>query len=323
MPALLRSASLTGYAELAREAGLDPIALLCSRWGCRCPACAGRTEELSADAVSRATRAVGAAAAATKHSGCAWPNRAGCRTSVRSACWCARSRPCGGPRGTAALHPPAQLRTDPEDRGGRRGRVDPQELVVGRAAGYGNRPNLLSACCSVCSRSFSARIGGRGYVCFAHSAPKDRTVHRRVFGPARRIRSRFQRHRLRRARSRRAQSRRRPGHSALCTPGPRSKPGRNARQHRQRCRQLVFVLLPAGHCSSKWSPTTWASRGAPCIGNLRARRRDLQRNRRRRAPGTRGALRRRWRPAAVGGLGAAGLLRTQRVFALVPAKFRR
>ena len=51
MPALLRSASLTGFADLAREVGLDPIALL-SEAGLPVSVLREPDRKLSADAVS-------------------------------------------------------------------------------------------------------------------------------------------------------------------------------------------------------------------------------------------------------------------------------
>ena len=324
MPALLRSASLTGYAELAREVGLNPIASVCSRWGCRCPRCASPTGSCLPTPWPRYS-SCRRSAVATNPSGCAWPNRAGCRTSVRSACWCARSRPCGVRFEELLrfihLHN-AALILKIEEAGGVV--VIREELVVGRAAAMRQSTELAIG---VLFRLLTVFLG-------PHWRP--RLCVLRAFGAEG---------------PHRALARVRFDASSSITISTAS----SATRVTSTCR--ILAPTPSWRAMhAKSSKRAWAtSAAAPptmsgnwcsccCLPGIAARRssrkhlgvtrrtvhRQLARegetfsaHRRRRAPGTRGALRRRWRPAAVGSLGAAGLLRTQRVFALVPASFRR
>ncbi len=148
-----------------------------------------------------------------------------------------------------------------------------QELVVGRAAVIRQSTELAVG---VLFRLLTVFLGPQWrprYVCFAHSAPKNRTMHRRVFGSRVEFDHDF--------------------NGIVCdprdldVPNPGADPvmAHYARQVLEASlgdkrgstandvRQLVFVLLPAGRCTSKWSPSTWASRGAPCIGSWSAKAR--------------------------------------------------
>ena len=247
MPALLRSASLTGYAELAREAGLDPIALL-SEVGLPISVLRGPDRKLSADAVSALLEL------SAQRSG---DQSFGLRM--------AESRRLSnlGPIGLLMREEPtlrraleellrfghlhnAALFLKIEEASGVV--VIREELVVGRAAGVRQSTELAIG---VLFRLLTVFLGPDWRprrVCFAHSAPKDRTVHWRVFG--RRVEF---------------------GHDFngivcdardLDVPNPGADPviaryarqvleaslGATRRSTANDVRQLVFVLLPAGHC---------------------------------------------------------------------------
>ena len=93
MTSLIRSAVLTSFADVAAACGLDARALL-AEVGLPLRCLDEPDLKMSADAVA-ALLELRRTAAATKHSACAWRNRGACRTSARSACWCATSRRCG------------------------------------------------------------------------------------------------------------------------------------------------------------------------------------------------------------------------------------
>ena len=87
-------------------------------------------------------------------------------------------------------------------------------------------------------------------------------------------------------------------------------------------RQLVLVLLPAGHCRVELVAQHLGVTGARCSGSWRARARPSATSSRARGATS---LRATWTTgqAADGSVGAAGVLGAQRVFALASAKFRR
>ena len=248
MPALLRSASLTGYAELAREAGLNPIALMLE---VGLPLSALREPDLkiSADAVA-ALLELSAQGSGDETFG------------LRMA----ESRRLSnlGPIGMLVREEPTLRRAFEEllrfihlhnsalilkieEAGGVV--LIRQELVVGRAAVIRQSTELAVG---VLFRLLTVFLGPQWrprYVCFAHSAPKDRAMHRRVFGSRVEFDHDF--------------------NGIVCdprdldVPNPGADPvmAHYARQVLEASlgdkrgstandvRQLVFVLLPAGRCS--------------------------------------------------------------------------
>jgi len=244
----LRSASLTGYADLAREAGLDPISLL-SEVGLPVSALREPDLKISADAVRELLET------SAQRSG---DQAFGLRLAEF------RRLSNLGPIGLLLREEPtlrraleavlrfshlhnAALFLKIEEAGGVV--VIREELVVGRAAPLRQSTELALG---VLFRLLTVFLGPNWRprrVCFAHSAPKDRSVHWRMFG--RRIEF---------------------GHDFngivcdardLDVPNPGADPvmAHYARQVVEASlgdaragtandvRQLVFVLLPAGHCS--------------------------------------------------------------------------
>jgi len=247
MPALLRSASLTGYAELAREVGLDPLVLM-SEVGLPLSALREPDLKISADAVAALLEL------SARGSG---DETFGLRM--------AESRRLSnlGPIGMLVREEPTLRRAFKEllrfihlhnsalvlkieEAGGVV--VIRQELVVGREAPIRQSTELAVG---VLFRLLTVFLGPQWRprcVCFAHSAPKDRSTHRRVFDARVEFDHDFS--------------------GIVCdprdldVPNPGADPvmAHYARQVLESSlgdkrgstandvRQLVFVLLPAGHC---------------------------------------------------------------------------
>lgn len=247
MPALLRSASLTGYADLARAAGLDPIALL-SEVGLTGSALREPDRKLSADTVS----ALLELAAQRSGDECFGLRMAESRRLSNL-----------GPIGLLMREQPtlrraleellrfshllnAALFLKIEEAGGVV--VIREELLVGRAAAVRQSTELAIG---VLFRLLTVFLGPDWRprrVCFAHSAPQDHAVHWRVFGRRVEFVHDF--------------------NGIVCdardldVPNPGADPvmARYARQVLEASggerrgstandvRHLVFLLLPAGHC---------------------------------------------------------------------------
>ena len=247
MPALLRSASLTGFADLARGAGLDPIALL-SEAGLTVSVLREPDRKLSADAVS----ALLELAAQRSGDECFGLRMAESRRLSNL-----------GPIGLLMREQPtlrralaellrfshlhnAALFLKIEEAAGVV--VIREDLMVGRAAAVRQSTELALG---VLFRLLTVFLGPNWRprrVCFTHSAPKDRAVHWRIFG--RRVE--FDR----------------DFDGIVCdardldVPNPGADPvmARYARQVLEASvgdtpgsiasdvRHLVFVMLPAGHC---------------------------------------------------------------------------
>ena len=248
MPALLRSACLTGYAELAREKGLDPIALM-SEVGLPLAALREPDRKVPADAV------------------CALLEQSAQRSGDLSfGLRLAESRrPSNlGPIGLLVREEPtlrraleallryghlhnAALILKIEEAGGVV--VIREELVVGRATVVRQSSEIAVG---VLFRLLTIFLGPNWRprrVCFAHSAPKDRTVHWRVFGRGVEFGHDF--------------------NGIVCdardldVPNPGADPvmagyarqvleaslGDTCSSTANDVRQLVFVMLPAGHCT--------------------------------------------------------------------------
>jgi len=247
MPALLRSASLTGYAELAREARLNPTALL-SEVGLPLSALREPDLKISAEAV-RALLELSAQRSGVEAFGLRLAesrrlsNLGAIGLLLREAPTLRRALE-EFPR-FVHLHNTA-LFLKVEEAGGVV--VIRQELAVGRAVSMRQSTELAIG---VMFRMLTVFLGLHWRpqsVCFAHSAPKNRAVHWRIFG--RRVEF---------------------GHDFsgivcdardLDVPNPGADPvmahyarrllEASLRETRESTandvRQLVFLLLPAGRC---------------------------------------------------------------------------
>lgn len=247
MPALIRSASLTNYAELARACGLDPLRMVaeaglpsdCLREAdLKVPADAVR-ELLEQSAQRSGIEAFGLQLAETRRLSNLGPLALVVReeATLRGAL-AALAR-------YGSLHNQA-LFLNVEEVG--RQVVLRQEMVVGRGAPMRQSTELALGVFFRLLRVLLGSSWAPQRVCFTHAAPADRSVHERVFGPRVEFNHDF--------------------NGIVCTasdldaPNPGADPvmARYARQVLEtnlqsgasgmahEVRQLVFVLLPSGHC---------------------------------------------------------------------------
>ena len=122
-------------------------------------------------------------------------------------------------------------------------------------------PNSRSASCSRPARVPRARIGSRAGSCFMHDAPTDRTVHARMFGRERALRSGFQWHRLLAARPRRRQPARRSDDGTLrAAVARKSQAARRRGRSPTQVRQLVVMQLSSGQLHDRPRGTDAARR---------------------------------------------------------------
>ena len=281
MAALIRSASLTNYAEVARTAGLDPPRMLSefglphalpatipSSWS-RSTRCA---QLLEASAERSGVEAFGLLMAETRQLSNLGPLGLLVREqpTLRLAL-----------EAFVALRPAAQRGAVPDDRGSRRRRRAARGADRrARPGPCASRPSSRSASRSGCCSTLLGTDWRPRRVCFAHDAPADRSVHERVFGrnvefghdfngivcaradleaPNPNADPAMARLRAADARGRARATRRRDMRDA----GARA--GRDAARHAARARSIA-------------SRSTWASTGARSTAVSRARARPFRRS---------------------------------------------